>query len=215
MRLSSRSSSSRTQTFQFPAFGVYPSHDHTVDIPRFRQWRSSRFSPKTRFVPVPSGGPHVFLPDTGLAAPSAASRDELGQGGFRIFPVRKKVRKSPEVRVRGCTGTRTHASAAHRGRLEVVHFEHDNCWWGRQWNPAITAGGCSTRMCPGWARSHGGPRGRLGRTWSRPGTWSWPCDSAQEGVLLDAELGAVWVRLHGLAHCVRDGFWRFWWSTSL
>ena len=38
------------------------------------------------------GGPQDFLPDPGSAAPSAVSRDELGQGFFRTFPRSKKVR---------------------------------------------------------------------------------------------------------------------------
>ena len=52
-------------------------------------------------IPV-GGGLQDFLPDPGLP-PSAVSREEPGQGCFRTFPVRKKVRRSPGVR--GCPRT--------------------------------------------------------------------------------------------------------------
>ena len=45
-------------------------------------------------IPVPGGVHHDLLPDPGSAAPSAVSRDELGQGAFRTFP---RSEKSAEV----------------------------------------------------------------------------------------------------------------------
>ena len=68
----------------------------------------SRFFSQNRIqqrvdVPVPGGGLHVPLPAPG--ASSAVSRDELGQGVFSHLSAWEKVRRSPGVRVRGCTRT--------------------------------------------------------------------------------------------------------------
>ena len=67
---------------------------------------------------------------------------------------------------------------------------------------SVAAGGfLASMMAPDWAR-FGGPRGSL---WSRSGTLSWRSDTVRDGVLPVAELGAVQVRVHGLAHRVRNG----------
>ena len=65
-------------------------------------------------IPVPGGGPQGFLPDPGLAAPSAVWRDELGQGFFSYFSRSKKVRKSPAVE---CEGARA---------LELIRAERSS-----------------------------------------------------------------------------------------
>ena len=55
-----------------------------------------------QIVDIAVGG-QDFLPDPGLAAPSAVSREEPGQGGFRTVLRRKKCGGR---RAGGCEGAR-------------------------------------------------------------------------------------------------------------
>ena len=65
----------------------------------FSQDRGSRTANKIFDIPA-GGGLHGFLPDPDASSSSAVSRDERGQGVFRSFPHKKKVRSSPGRSVR-------------------------------------------------------------------------------------------------------------------
>ena len=137
--------------------------------------------------PVPGGGLHD-LPDPGGSSSSAVSRDERGEGGFRAFPRVNKSTKSaaspsPRVPARSSSWTPAAHEGVPAGNEYDEYFEYHGALWKQAWD--------YEHRCYCWREvpSDGGycflqvyaPLGVIpivSVTWSRPGTWSWPCDSS-------------------------------------
>ena len=89
--------------------------------------------------PVHGGRPQGFLPDPGLAARSAVSRDELGQRVFRTFP---RSKKSAEVSGQSSARVHAHSSSSELSAHQMparddlwvqINIDDDRTYyWNRQ-----------------------------------------------------------------------------------
>ena len=146
---------------------------------------TARFEEQNVDIPVPGGGLHDLC-DPGGSSSSAVSSDERGESFFffALFPELKKVRSPPRVRVRGCPPGRAHGL----GRLmwgcrPRSSTSSTTALSGSRLgtkSTSVTAGASSTPTTATPFCRCGGPMVVYPEdktTWSRPGTWSWPCDS--------------------------------------
>ena len=111
-----------------------------------RDWRILDFLQQKVDIPVPRT--RGFLPDPGSAAPSAVSRDELGQGVFRTFPVRKKCGVRRKFECEGVWALELFELSVH----QMVRPAVQRPFTEGAYDDSGTAGGWPLRPGP---RSHG------------------------------------------------------------
>ena len=90
---------------------------------------STTFSEQIPEFPDPGGGREDFQPVQGSAVSSSDSPGQAGQGVFRTFPHRKKVRRSRAPRGRNWVPSRAH------GRRELSWGLYGGTTWGAASSP--------------------------------------------------------------------------------
>ena len=148
------------------------------------QKSTARFVEQNVDIPVPAGGLHD-LPDPGSSRSPVVSRDERGEGVFLTFHRVKKSPKSPaslspRVPARSSSWTQAAYAGVQAGDEYDEYFENNGALWKQAWDFEHQCY-CWCEVCRDGGFCFLPPLGDIpdvSVTWSRPGTWSWPCDSS-------------------------------------